>query len=103
MPELIKKTYFVFDSISRNNPMLKIIEFLVENKEQDFTISEISGGADVARTTLWNGILESLLNEGIITKTRDVGNAKLYKLNIQDEKVKAIIKLYETLKRVKNV
>lgn len=103
MPELIHKENFVFDRVAKGNPTMRIMDFLIQNKENDFTITEIAEGSDVGRTTIWNGLLEYLLNEGLIIKTRTVGNAKMYRLNIKDEKVRALISLHNSLKEHQNV
>lgn len=102
MPELIKKQNFVFEKISQNNPTLKVMDFLINNKSRDFSLSEIAGYSEIARATLYKGLLKFLLNEGIITRTRVVGNVKLYKINLEDEKVKALTKLHESLKGIEN-
>ncbi len=99
MPELIGKQKFVFDRIAKGNPAMRVIDFLIQNKDSDFTITEIADGADVARTTLWSGLLNFILDEGLIIKTREVGNAKLYKINQDDEKVKTLIKLHKNLEK----
>jgi len=103
MPELIHKGDFVFAKIAKGNPTMRIMDFLIQNQEKDFTITEISEGSNVGRTTIWDGLLSFLLNEGLIIKTRNVGNAKMYCLNKEDEKVKALIALHNSLKGYQNV
>jgi hypothetical protein len=103
MPELMQKPKFVFDKIAKGSLVMQVVDFLIQNPDKDFTISEISDGAEVGRTTLWDGLLDFMLNEGLIIKTRTIGNAKLYRLNINDEKVKALIKLHKLLGEKQNV
>lgn len=103
MPELISRENFVFDKIARGNPMMKIMDFLIQNEEKDFTITEISEGSRVGRTTIWNGLLGYILDEGLVIKTRNVGNARLYRLNINDEKVAALVSLHNLLERGRDV
>ena len=103
MPELIQKEKFVFERIAKGNSMMKVMDFLIQNKEHDFTITEIAESSNVGRTTLWGGLLESMLDEGLIIKVRNIGNAKLYKLNLEDEKVKSLISLHNLLWENKNV
>ena len=103
MPELIHKENFVFDRVTKGNPAMRIMDFLIQNQGGDFTISEISEGSDVGRTTIWKGLLEYLLDEGLIIKTRNIGNAKMYRLNTEDEKVKALISLHNSLLEHQNV
>jgi len=103
MPELIHKESFVFDKVAKGNPAMRIMDFLIQNKDKDFTITEISEGSEVGRTTIWNGLLEHLSDEGLIIKTRNVGNAKMYRLNKEDEKVRALISLHNSLREHQNV
>jgi hypothetical protein len=92
----------VFIDIFGSNPMSKAIEFFVGNPDTDFTLIEVAEKADIGRTTLWAKVIDNLLNEGIIIKSRQVGMAKLYKLNLGSEQVQMLVKLYEKLKRLRN-
>ena len=91
---LIMKTEFTifFD----NSPKIKVLEFLIEGRELDYSISDIAEGAGIGRTTLfriWNDFVEL----GIVKHTRDIGIAKLYKLNLSNPFVRKIVDLYDTL------
>ena len=79
-----------------NTPQLKVLEFLIEGRELDYSISDIAEGAGIGRTTLfsiWNDFVEL----GIVKRTRDIGNAKLYKLNLANPFVKKMVDLFDTL------
>lgn len=97
MPELIQKQKFVFDKVTNGNIVMRVMNFLIQNPDEDFTITQIVEGAEVGRTTLWKGLLSFMMDEGLVIKSRVIGNAKLYKLNKKDEKVKALISLYKVL------
>ena len=79
-----------------NGTYAKLIEFFILNKNSDYSISEISTKTGIGRTTLY-AIIPKLLDEGIITKSRDVGPSKLFKLNTDSETVKLLLKLYATM------
>ena len=77
-------------------PKIKVLEFLIEGRELDYSISDIAEGARIGRTTLfrtWNDFVEL----GIVKHTRDIGNAKLYKLNLANPFVKKMVDLFDTL------
>ena len=77
-----------------NTPKIKVLEFLVEGRELDYSISDIAEGAGIGRTTLfriWNDFIE--LN--IVKNTRNIGNVKLYKLNIANPFVKKMSDLFD--------
>ena len=86
----------IFTKTIGNTPKIKVLEFLIEGRELDYSISDIAEGAGIGRTTLfriWNDFIE--LN--IIKNTRNIGNAKLYKLNIANPFVRKISDLFDTL------
>lgn len=66
--------------LGRENPIIRIIDFLIDNSAFDYSKTEIAKGSGISRTTLhkvWK-ILEEL---EIVVETRKVGRAKMYKLN----------------------
>ncbi len=97
MPELIIDTKKPLQSVYGDSPITRVIDFFMKHPEQEFTISGISDGAEVARTTLWNGVLEELLNNGFLIKTREIGNAKLFALNKESHITKFILYSYKEL------
>lgn len=86
----------IFTRAIGNTPKIKVLEFLIEGRELDYSISDIAEGADIGRTTLfrlWNDFVEL----GIVKHTRDIGNAKLYILNMSNPFVKKMVDLFDTL------
>ncbi len=86
----------VFTKAIGNTPKIKVLEFLIEGRELDYSISDIAEGAGIGRTTLfriWNDFIEL----GIVKHTRDIGNAKLYKLNPANTFAKKMIDVFDTL------
>ena len=86
----------IFTKAVGNTPKIKVLEFLIEGRELDYSISDIAEGAGIGRTTLfriWNDFIEL----GIVKNTRNIGNAKLYKLNMSNAFVKKMVDLFDTL------
>ncbi|MBS3119359.1 hypothetical protein J4475_00895 [Candidatus Woesearchaeota archaeon] len=77
-------------------PMFKIVDFLVENKEMDFTKKDIAEGADIARASLFNYWPE-LEKRQIVKVTRKFGKTRLYTLNTESPIVKKLLELEMTL------
>lgn len=77
-----------------DTPKIRVLEFLIEGRELDYSISDIAEGAEIGRTTLFR-IFEDLLKNKIIISTRQIGNAKLYKLNEKNPLVKKMIELFD--------
>ncbi len=79
-----------------DNPKIRVLEFLIEGRELDYSISDIAEGADIGRTTLFR-IFDDLVKSGIIVPTRQIGNAKLFRLNKNSTFVKKMIELFDTI------
>ena len=75
-----------------DSPKIRVLEFLIEGRELDYSISDIAEGAEIGRTTLFR-IWEDLIKVKVILPTRQIGNAKLFKLNKENLAVKKLIKI----------
>ena len=76
-----------------NNPKLNVLDFLVTFQEFDYSMKDIAKNAKIGYNTLklfW----KDLVDRKIVTQTRVVGKAKMYKLNKENPEVKEFIKLY---------
>jgi len=79
-----------------DTPKIRVLEFLIEGRELDYSISDIAEGANIGRTTLFR-IFEDLLKNKIIIHTREIGNAKLFRLNINNPFVKKMIEIFDEI------
>ena len=74
----------------------KVLDVLWEYQDIDITITDIADEAGIHYTTLMKAL--PLLEElGMVTMTRQVGNAKLYQINSDNEMVKRLIKFQNAL------
>ena len=80
------------------SPVLRIVDFFLDNRLFDYTKDEIVENLDMGRATLFK-YWEDLENFGIVKVTRKIGKAKLYKLNEENEIVKKLILLDKVLSR----
>ena len=62
----------------------------------DYSLSDIAENAGIGWTTL-HRIWGKLIKLKMIKPTRQIGRAKLFKLNEENQAIKALIKLYDTL------
>lgn len=70
----------------------KILDFLVTFQEYDYSISDIAEHSGIGfKTTL--GVVKNLEMQKIIVNTRNVGRAKMYKLNLESSEANGINKL----------
>ncbi|MBU2100211.1 hypothetical protein KKB11_03190, partial [Candidatus Micrarchaeota archaeon] len=73
-------------------PIIRVLDFLIENDVFDYSRKDICRNADVSWNTLetfWN----SLEERNIVDYTRKVGKASLYKLNTKSPIVEKLIEL----------
>jgi DNA-binding Lrp family transcriptional regulator len=80
--KILKGEYMLID-IFGENPQVKVIDFFIENREYDHSLTDIARGSNITRPTLYN-IIENLLALKIIRETRKNGNARntrMFKLN----------------------
>ncbi len=89
-----KKSLFV--GFMGDSPMIKVLDYLLTERELDFSITDMAENAGIGRATLYR-IWDSLIENEIILHTRDIGKAKLYKLNTKNEKIKKMIEIYDML------
>ena len=74
----------------------RMLDFLIEGIGIDYTKKDISDGCEISRPTLYK-IFPRMLKEKLIKPTRTVGKVQLYSLNIENEKIMALLKLEEFL------
>ena len=86
----------LFRKVFGDNPKIRVLEFLIEGRELDYSISDIAEGSEIGRTTLFR-IFDDLIKAQIIKPTRTIGNAKLYKLNLENNFVKKIVETFDEI------
>jgi DNA-binding transcriptional ArsR family regulator len=74
------------------SPVLRILDFLMDNKAYDYSKTDIAKGAGISRTTL-SSAWENLEKNSLVKETREVGRAKMYKLNLDSPVVRKFIEL----------
>ncbi len=74
------------------NPIFKIIDFLVENKGLDFSKKNIIDKAGISKASLFN-YWNEIEKQGIVKVTRKFGKTKLYTLNNESPIVNKLLEL----------
>ena len=74
------------------SPMLKVLDFLMDNEAFDYSKTDIAEGAEMSRATLFK-VWPRLEALDLITATRTVGQAKMYRLNKKNPIVKKLMEL----------
>lgn len=86
----------IFRQALGNSPVIRVLDFLIEGRGLDYSLTDIAENANIGWTTL-HRIWDNLLRLKIVKHTRQIGRAKLFKLNEENPAVKELIKLYDTL------
>jgi len=75
-----------------DQPFTRVVDFLLENMDFDYSKTEIARGAEIGWTTLYKvwGRLEEF---EIVKPTRRYGKTQLYKINKENPVVKKLLSL----------
>lgn len=86
----------IFREIFGDTPKIRVLEYLLEGRELDHSIGDIAEGAGINRVTLFR-LWPEIEKSRLIIHTRNIGNAKLFRLNMKNPYVKDIIELFDKL------
>ena len=89
-----KKSLFI--ELFGDSPTIKVLDYLLTERELDFSISDMARNSGIGRATLYR-IWEELIKNQIIISTRTIGKSKLYKLNIENPKIKKLMEIDDML------
>ena len=81
-----------FRLVFGESPIVKVIDFFLDNREFDYSLTDIAKNSDIGWSTL-HGFWKNLVRLGVVAKTRRIGRAELYKLNLNSPVVKKLIDL----------
>ncbi|MBI4214898.1 hypothetical protein HY546_02795 [archaeon] len=74
------------------SPLIKVLDFLLTYREFDYSLTDIARESGVGWNTL-HSFFPKLAEKDIVRETRQVGRARLYKLNIENPIVKKLIEI----------
>ena len=86
----------LFVEFMGDSPMIRVLDYLLTERELDFSITDMAENAGIGRATLYR-IWDGLTKNKIIKHTRDIGKAKLFQLNIDNTKIQKLIEIYDML------
>lgn len=79
-------------AFGKKSPVLRILDFLMDNLGSDYSKTEIAKGSDLSRGTLFS-VWPRLEALELVVLTREVGRAKMYKLNKKNPIARKLIEL----------
>ena len=86
----------IFRETLGDTPVIRVLDFLIEGRGLDYSLTDIAENSNIGWTTL-HRIWDRLLKSEMVKPTREIGRAKLFKLNEENKAVKQLIRLYDTL------
>ena len=89
-----KKSLFI--ELFGDYPTIRVLDFLLTERELDFSISDMARNSGIGSATLYR-IWGQLIKNEIILPTRMIGKSRLYKLNIKNPKIKKLIEIDDML------
>src|SRR3989441_5817659 len=82
----------MFTEVFGNAPRVRLLDFLADHPDFDYTISQMAEFADVARPTVYKLVAE-LQGQDMITFTRSVGDSKFYRLNVANPRIVSMLQV----------
>ena len=82
----------VFVEYFGDYPLIRILDFLIESRDMDYSMTEIAKNSGVGWTA-FSDMWPQLTKKEIVIFTRKIGNAKLFRLNIKNLWVKELIRM----------
>jgi len=86
----------VFIDFFGDYPIIKVLDFLIENEIFDYSKKDIAKYSEVSWNTLEN-FFDKMIKKEIIIRTRKVGKSEMYKLNLENPVVQKLIELDKKL------
>ena len=86
----------IFVKVLGDTPKIRILNYLIKYRGLDYSMSDIARNSNVGWATLsrlWNEFIKF----NIVVPTREIGKAKLFKLNEENPAVLDLIELYKKL------
>ncbi len=92
----IKMEASIFIKVLGDTPKIRIFNYLIKCRGLDYSMSDIARNSNVGWATLCR-LWGEFIKLKIVVPTREIGKAKLFKLNEENPAVKELIEMYKRL------
>ena len=79
-----------------DSPTMRILQYLIEGRELDYSLTDTATKSGVSWGTL-HKIFPKLLQYKLVIPTREIGRAKLFKINLKNLVIKKLVEIYDSL------
>ena len=86
----------IFRELFGDTPKIRVLEYLIEGRELDHSLTDVAEGAGINRVTLFR-LWPEIEKSKLVLHTRNIGNAKLFKLNLKNTNVRNIVELFDKI------
>lgn len=86
----------LFIKLLGDYPLIRVLNYLLIYRDLDYSLTDIANGSEIAWSTL-NLLWPRLEKMKLVEHTRDIGKAKMFKLNVKNQTVKELIKFADNL------
>jgi len=80
-----------FTHLFGDTSQVRLLDFLADHLEFDYTISQLSEYANLSRPTVY-GLADRLLKNGLLVHTRTIGRSRFYRINREDPIVLSLLR-----------
>ncbi|MDO8339409.1 MAG: hypothetical protein Q7T16_02015 [Candidatus Burarchaeum sp.] len=84
-----------------DTPYVRVLDYFISNHIFDCSVQDMAEYTELARNTVKN-IVDELLDADLVVKTRNVGRAVMYKLNLQNPEVKLLLEFDMKMSKLKS-
>lgn len=86
----------IFIRVLGDTPKIRILNYLIKYRSLDYSMSDIARNSNVGWATL-SRLWAEFIKLKIVVPTREIGKAKLFKLNEENPAVVELIEVYKKL------
>ena len=86
----------IFIKVLGDTPKIRILNYLIKYRGLDYSMSDIARNSNVGWATL-SRLWDEFIKLKIVVPTREIGKAKLFKLNEENSAVMGLIEVYKKL------
>lgn len=85
-----------FQEVMGSSPRMRVLDYLLEGRELDVSMTDIIEGAGTGRQTTYE-IVDELRAHGMLVHTRTLGRSRLFQLHMKHPVVKKLVEIDEIL------
>jgi len=82
----------MFTEIFGGSPRVKLLDFLADHVDFDYTLSQLQQFTGISRPTLYK-LVSELEKERLVVLTREIGGSRFFRINMEDPRVVSMLQM----------